>query len=35
VLFLAGPDGAYINGTAIALDGGGNSVNVGLLWESE
>jgi NAD(P)-dependent dehydrogenase (short-subunit alcohol dehydrogenase family) len=35
VLFLAGPDGAYINGTAIALDGGGNSVNVGLLWEAE
>ena len=33
VLFLAGPDGAYINGAAIPLDGGGSSVNVGLLWD--
>jgi NAD(P)-dependent dehydrogenase (short-subunit alcohol dehydrogenase family) len=33
VLFLAGPDGAYINAAAIPLDGGGTSVNVGLLWD--
>ena len=33
VLFLAGPDGAYIIGAAIPLDGGGSSVNVGLLWD--
>lgn len=34
VLFLAGPDGAYINGAAIPLDGGGTSVNTGLLWDA-
>ncbi len=34
VAFLASPAGAGINGAAIPIDGGVNSVNVGLLWDT-
>jgi meso-butanediol dehydrogenase / (S,S)-butanediol dehydrogenase / diacetyl reductase len=33
VVFLASPAAAYVNGAAIPIDGGANSVNVGLLWD--
>jgi len=33
VVFLASPDAGYVNGTAIPIDGGATSVNVGLLWD--
>jgi len=33
VVFLASPEAGYVNGTAIPIDGGATSVNVGLLWD--
>jgi NAD(P)-dependent dehydrogenase (short-subunit alcohol dehydrogenase family) len=32
-VFLASPAAGYVNGTAIPIDGGATSVNVGLLWD--
>jgi NAD(P)-dependent dehydrogenase (short-subunit alcohol dehydrogenase family) len=34
VVFLASPEAGYVNGAAIPIDGGANSVNVGLLWDA-
>ena len=33
VLFLASPAAGYVNGAAIPIDGGANSLNTGLLWD--